>query len=103
MSLRAGILAVCLIAVSAPGASIARGHHSSYRGYRTSSHHHRSLREKHLFWRDTGYPHGRPGYIVDHVVPLACGGADAPGNMQWQTKAAARAKDRWERKGCNRR
>jgi len=41
-----------------------------------------------------------PGYVVDHVVPLACGGADAPHNMQWQTKAAGKAKDRWERSGC---
>ena len=41
-----------------------------------------------------------PGYIIDHVVPLACGGADAPGNMQWQTLAAAKAKDKWERSGC---
>jgi hypothetical protein len=48
----------------------------------------------------TGYPHGRPGYVIDHVVPLACGGADAPSNMQWQTTAAAAAKDKVERKGC---
>jgi hypothetical protein len=37
---------------------------------------------------------------VDHVVPLACGGADAPSNMQWQTIAEAKAKDRKERLGC---
>jgi len=37
-----------------------------------------------------------PGYVVDHVKPLKGGGADAPGNMQWQTKDAAKAKDRWE-------
>jgi hypothetical protein len=36
----------------------------------------------------TGYPHGRPGYVVDHVIPLKRGGADAPWNMQWQTIAA---------------
>ena len=40
------------------------------------------------------------GYIVDHVKPLACGGADAPNNMQWQTVAAAKAKDKVERVGC---
>ena len=40
------------------------------------------------------------GYIIDHVKPLACGGADAPSNMQWQTKADAKAKDKLERKGC---
>lgn len=44
-----------------------------------------------------------PGYVIDHVVPLDCGGADAPENMQWQTVADAKAKDRWERKGCRRR
>jgi hypothetical protein len=43
-----------------------------------------------------------PGYIKDHVVPLACGGPDVPSNMQWQTKAEAKAKDRWETKGCAR-
>ena len=37
-----------------------------------------------------------PGYVIDHVVPLKRGGADAPGNMQWQTNEAAKAKDRWE-------
>ncbi len=37
-----------------------------------------------------------PGYVVDHVQALKHGGADAPHNMQWQTKAAAKAKDRWE-------
>jgi hypothetical protein len=37
-----------------------------------------------------------PGYVIDHVVPLKRGGADAPGNMQWQTREAAKAKDRWE-------
>ena len=36
------------------------------------------------------------GYIIDHVVSLACCGPDAPCNMQWQTKDAAKAKDRWE-------
>ena len=33
-----------------------------------------------------------PGYEVDHVRPLACGGADDPANMQWLTKEANRAK-----------
>lgn len=41
-----------------------------------------------------------PGYIIDHVQALACGGADHPSNMQWQTKADAKAKDKWERRGC---
>ena len=37
-----------------------------------------------------------PGYIVDHIVPLKRGGAEEPGNMQWQTVAEAKAKDRIE-------
>ena len=41
-----------------------------------------------------------PGYVKDHIKPLGCSGADAPSNMQWQTKADARAKDRMERKNC---
>lgn len=45
----------------------------------------------------TGETAGRcPGYIIDHVKPLECGGTDAPSNMQWQTSAAAKAKDRTE-------
>jgi len=43
-----------------------------------------------------------PGYRKDHVVPLACGGPDAVSNLQWQTIAGARKKDRWERKACGR-
>jgi hypothetical protein len=31
---------------------------------------------------------------------MACGGADAPTNMQWQTVADGKAKDNWERKTC---
>jgi hypothetical protein len=50
--------------------------------------------------RESGFGHGRKGYVVDHKIPLACGGADNPGNMQWQTKADAAAKDKWERNGC---
>jgi len=41
-----------------------------------------------------------PGYVIDHINPLACGGPDAPINMQWQTIAAGKAKDRWERNPC---
>jgi hypothetical protein len=45
----------------------------------------------------TGRTHGScPGYVIDHVKPLKRGGADRPSNMQWQTKAAAKEKDRWE-------
>lgn len=40
------------------------------------------------------------GYVVDHVIPLACGGPDAPSNMQWQTVEDGKAKDKIERKNC---
>ena len=32
------------------------------------------------------------GYVIDHIVPLKCGGADAPTNMQWQVRAAAKSR-----------
>ncbi len=37
-----------------------------------------------------------PGYVIDHIRPLKRGGADDPSNMQWQTRADAKAKDKWE-------
>jgi hypothetical protein len=47
----------------------------------------------------TGKGHGPcPGYVIDHVKPLACGGADDPSNMQWQTIEEGKAKDKWELK-----
>ena len=63
----------------------------------------RSSSAKHSFERQhpcpsTGRTNGRcPGYVVDHVNPLECGGADAPSNMQWQIVAAGKAKDKTER------
>lgn len=46
----------------------------------------------------TGKASGRcPGYIVDHVQALECGGPDEASNMQWQTTADAKAKDKFER------
>jgi hypothetical protein len=45
----------------------------------------------------TGKRYGAcPGYVIDHIQALKHGGADAPYNMQWQTRADAKAKDRWE-------
>lgn len=49
----------------------------------------------------TGKTTGRcPGYVKDHIKPLACGGCDRMDNIQWQTVAEAKAKDRWEIKQC---
>jgi len=35
-----------------------------------------------------------PGYVIDHIHPLECGGADDPSNIQWQTVAEGKAKDK---------
>ena len=62
----------------------------------------RRVSAKHRFERSnpcpsTGKTSGKcPGYVIDHVLPLKRGGADAPSNMQWQTKDAAKAKDKAE-------
>jgi hypothetical protein len=46
----------------------------------------------------TGHNSGScPGYVIDHVQPLECGGADAPGNMQWQSVEDGKEKDKTER------
>lgn len=90
----AGAALAALILFTASDATDARGH----RGHRE----HRSAKAKHEFKMETGFPHGRPGYVIDHITPLACGGADAPSNMQWQTTAAGKAKDKTERRNCAR-
>lgn len=41
-----------------------------------------------------------PGYVIDHKKSLACRGRDSVANMQWQTIAEGKAKDRIERLGC---
>lgn len=43
-----------------------------------------------------------PGWSIDHVIPLACGGCDKVLNLQWMKNeikscAGASCKDRWER------
>lgn len=70
---------------------------------------HRSKAERAAFQREhpcpsTGKPRGRcPGYVVDHIKPLCAGGPDKPWNMQWQSIADAKAKDRGERAQCAKR
>lgn len=83
----------------ARGASPSSSHNKNYaNGAQRDSHGRieRSSAARHEFMKETGYPNGRPGYVIDHVQALKHGGADAPSNMQWQTKAEAKAKDRWE-------
>ena len=105
----ATLLLLLSLAIAAP--AFARGSHSSAshsraaRGVARNKHGHikRSSAAKHAFERQhpcpsTGKTSGRcPGYVVDHVRPLECGGADAPSNMQWQTVAEGKAKDKTER------
>lgn len=40
------------------------------------------------------------GYVIDHMWPLACGGEDHPRNMQWQTIAEGKEKDKLDRLAC---
>lgn len=37
-----------------------------------------------------------PGWIMDHMKPLRCGGPDSVENIMWQTIEEAKAKDRTE-------
>jgi hypothetical protein len=67
---------------------------------------HRSTAARRAFKRlhpcpSTGESAGRgPGYVIDHIIPLACGGPDKPENMQWQTVEDTREKDKTERQDC---
>jgi len=85
------IIALCLAALSTAPYAAAK----------------RSTKARHDFMRQVPcpatVPHTKytcPGFVIDHVKPLACGGLDRPSNMQWQTVAEAKAKDKWELKGC---
>lgn len=81
-------LALCLLAGSAGAAT------------------HRSRWVPHAFQRthpcpSTGRTIGAcPGWVRDHIIPLCAGGPDSVANMQWQTVAAGKLKDRAERKQC---
>ncbi len=102
-------LALVLAALMVTGPAFAKGHSS----YKSASGNHRSSYTqgvkrdskgrikrssvaKNEFMKKTGHPNGWSGHVVDHVVPLKRGGADRPENMQWQTTAAAKAKDKVE-------
>ena len=106
------VLVSALPLVSAPAFAAGGGSHGSYStgvhgkaaAAQRDSHGHikRSGQAKDQFKKanpcpSTGKSFGAcPGYVIDHVVPLKRGGADSSGNMQWQTEAAAKEKDRWE-------
>lgn len=49
----------------------------------------------------TSKPRGAcPGWEVDHVKPLKCGGPDHPNNMQWLTVEKHKAKTKAEAAIC---
>lgn len=52
--------------------------------------------EKTKFKKRSGFPHGRPGYVIDYIQPLKHGGAAKAYNMQWLPKAAAKTKHKLE-------
>jgi len=41
-----------------------------------------------------------PGWQIDHVEPLKCGGPDTPANMQWLTINEHKAKTAREARRC---
>ena len=67
---------------------------------------HRSEAQKNAFKHanpcpSNGNNHGPcPGYVIDHIVPLACGGPDDASNMQWQTIEDGKIKDSFELSMC---
>jgi 5-methylcytosine-specific restriction endonuclease McrA len=49
----------------------------------------------------TGQPRGScPGWQVDHIQALKCGGGDTPENLQWLTVEAHKEKTRRDMRGC---
>ena len=94
-----GVVLLASVLGAAPGEARHSRKHATFssRAAHARTSRHRAAAQ--AFRRQTGYPHGRRGYVVDHFTPLACSGADTPSNMQWQTLAEAKAKDKVERRG----
>jgi hypothetical protein len=84
------ILIAALVAVPCPQPHRSRGAVAQFRRLNPCPH-----------GPDKGSTSRCRGYVVDHACPLSCCGIDAPQNMQYQTKAASKRKDRVERR-CRR-
>lgn len=60
----------------------------------------RSSTVRRRFMHLTGHAAGWAGHVVDHIIPLCGGGADAVWNMQWLTIDEAKKKDVLEKQQC---
>lgn len=60
----------------------------------------RSNAVRRRFMRLSGHPHGWPGHVIDHIIPLCGGGADAVWNLQWETIEDGKRKDVTEKQQC---
>jgi len=102
------LLLLCCTIVFALGGDPGQSRSSSYRAPASGRTSYGAARRSHsarsAFVRQnpcpaTGKTSGRcPGYVVVHKIPLKCGGADDPSNMEWESKAAAHAKSRADRR-----
>ena len=98
-AIAAALLVPSLAHTRGGGGGGGHGHGSSYCTSCARDSHGRIARSpeaRQEFMTQTGYPRGRPGYVVDHIIPLKRGGADEPWNMQWQTSAEGKVKDATE-------
>lgn len=55
-----------------------------------------------MFMKMTGFPRGIPGFVINHIVPLRCGGCDIPSNMEWMTVDNWKKRTGPERRDCGR-
>lgn len=60
----------------------------------------RSAAARREFRKVTGFPNGRPGFVIDHEIPLCAGGRDAVSNMRWEPVRESYIKDKYERALC---
>lgn len=63
----------------------------------------RNREQVNLFHIQTGFPHGRHGYVVDHIIPFCYGGSslDSTWNYQWQRLDSSYTKNKYEVELCH--